>query len=457
MNDDFDGIKHYCGLAGIYSKSQVDVPQELYYMLFAQQHRGQECAGISYRKPDGIVTYKDLGMVTTVLGHYLEKNKLCRSGIGHVRYSTHGGNEVENAQPIQVSCNKGDIALAHNGNISNAQKLKDMLTEEGAIFQSTSDSELILHLISRSRKNGFYEALKETLPKLKGAFSLVMLHNDSLIAVRDPQGFRPLYLGWKGDINAIASETCAFDIIKIKEYREIKPGEIVTIDDRGVQSSFYTENDVYSHCIFECIYFAKPDSEIFSESVHAMRKKMGRELARQDSVDGDIVMAVPDSGNYAALGYAQEAGIPFEFGLTRNHYTGRSFILPTIKERELAVRMKLNPVKHLVNGKKIILVDDSLVRGTTSGILVRILRDAGAREVHLRLSSPELHWPCYFGIDIPTREELISNHKTPEEIAQSIAADSVKFLSMENLRKCVKKPDNYCYACFTGTYPIKTE
>lgn len=455
MSKDFDSVKHFCGLAGIFSQSPVDVPCELYYMLFAQQHRGQECAGISYRKEKGIVTYKDLGMVSTVLGHYLNKKKTSTVGIGHVRYSTNGGNEVENAQPIQVSCNKGEIALAHNGNISNAQKIKDELTEEGSIFQSTSDSELILHLISRSRKDGFFEALKETLNKLEGAFSLAMIHNESLIAVRDPKGFRPLYLGWKGDMYTIVSETCALDLLKITEYREVKPGEIITIDKRGVQSTFYADKQENSHCIFECIYFAKPDSEIFSESVHMMRKKMGSALADEDTVEGDLVMAVPDSGNYAALGYAQKAGLPFEFGLTRNHYTGRSFILPTVKQRELAVRMKLNPVKQIVEGKRIILVDDSLVRGTTSGILVKILKDAGAKEIHLRLSSPELKWPCYFGIDIPTRDELISNHKTPAEIAAHIGADSVQFLTIESLRNCVSIPDDYCYACFTGKYSIK--
>lgn len=345
MTAETDEIKHCCGLAGVYSKTPVNVPQDLYYMLFAQQHRGQECAGISYKKKSGIVTYKDLGMVSSVLGHYLGKNKKSSCGIGHVRYSTHGGNEVENAQPIQVRCNKGEIALAHNGNISNAVKLKSELADIGAIFQSTSDSELILHLVSRSRQDGFYTALKESLQKLKGAFSIVMIHDDSLIAVRDPMGFRPLHLGWKDDKYYVVSETCALDILGIHNFREIKPGEIITINSEGIKSSFFDKSEKYAQCIFECIYFAKPDSEIFSESVHEMRKKMGAALAQEDDVEGDMIMAVPDSGNYAALGYAQKSGLPFEFGLTRNHYTGRSFILPTVKARELAVRMKLNPAE----------------------------------------------------------------------------------------------------------------
>jgi amidophosphoribosyltransferase len=450
-----EALLHHCGVSGIFSETPTNIPEYLFYSLFAQQHRGQESAGIVYRKDDGrLVSYKDLGMVSTVLSRYLDKSKRSTVGIGHVRYSTHGGNRVENVQPILVTCNKGDIALGHNGNISNTAELKKRLFSEGSIFQSTSDTELILHLISRSKQTNFRKALSETLCRLEGAFSMVMIHDDELIAMRDPKGFRPLYIGTKNGTTVIASESCALDILRIKDYRSVETGEIVYIGRQGTESERFAAAGKKSQCIFELIYFARPDSNVFDESVHDARKKMGSALAEIDTFDGDIVVPVPDSGNIAALGYAERSGIPFEMGLQRNHYAGRSFILPTTAERELAVRMKLHPVKTAIKGKRVILIDDSIVRGTTSRILVKLLRDSGAKEIHLRLSSPEIKYPCYFGIDTPTREELISNRLKSDEIAREIGADSVMFLPVEKLVTCVKKPADYCLACFSGDYPV---
>ena len=453
-------LGHYCGVVGLYSKSQVNVPEKLFFPLFSIQHRGQESAGIAYRKQGKTVAYKDLGMVSRVLSQYLNTERPGHIGIGHVRYSTHGGNKIENAQPLLVSCNKGEIALAHNGNLTNTIELKDELVHEGSIFQTSSDSEIFLHLLSRSRKTDFYDALVESLNKTAGAYSMVLMHDDSLVAIRDPSGFRPLYVGWKDDLTLVASETCALDILQIRKYRQLEPGEILVVDSQG-ERSLFLERQRRSQCVFELIYFARPDSKVFDVSVYKQRKRMGQALAKKDAsliLGGDrensIVVPVPDSGNAAALGYAEEAGLLFEQGLTRNHYTGRSFIMPTTSERELVVRMKLHPVREVIEGKRVFLVDDSLVRGTTAKILVKLLKEAGASEVHLRLSSPEIRWPCFFGIDIPTREELISNTYAPAEIARRIDADSVAFLSVHDLEDTLDDREQYCFACFTGAYPL---
>lgn len=445
---------HFCGVAGIYSRRPINIPETLFFPLFSLQHRGQESAGVAYRKGDRTVAYKDLGMVSSVLARYLTEQRPGRVGIGHVRYSTHGGTKLENAQPLVVSCNKGEIALAHNGNLSNSRSVKDELFGEGSIFQTSSDSELFLHLISRSRAESFADALVEALQEVEGAYSMVMMHDESLVAVRDPSGFRPLYIGTKGDMTVVASETCALDILKVTERRSVRPGEVILVDDEGAHSGFPLSPRSTRRCVFELIYFARPDSQVFDVGVQASRKRMGAALAADDVVQGDVVVPVPDSGSLAALGYAEASGIPFDFGLTRNHYAGRSFIMPTTAERELAVRMKLHPVRDTVNGKRVILVDDSLVRGTTARILVDVLRSAGAREIHLRLSSPEIRWPCFFGIDIPTREELISNRMTAREIAEAIGADSVRFLPIDRLKDCLAEPQNYCFACFSGNYPL---
>ncbi len=457
VEDIYSKPKHHCGVAGIYSDTLTNIPEKLFYTLFSLQHRGQEGAGISYIKDGSIKTYKDLGMVPSVLSRYLQIETSSNIGIGHVRYSTKGGNKLENVQPIHAVSNKGDIAIAHNGTISNAVDIRKTVFDKGAIIQSTTDTEIILHLLAMSTEKDFRKALFDTLNMLEGAFSFLMIKDESLIAVRDPHGFRPLYVGKKDDLIVFASETCALDILKIFDAREVEPGEIITVDKHGMRSEFFAKSQSRSYCIFELIYFARPDSSIFGSSVHLMRKKMGEALAEDETVEGDIVMAVPDSGNSAALGYAEKSGLPLEYGLSRNHYAGRSFIMPTKEQRELMVRMKLNPVKDVVRGKKVILVDDSLVRGTTSRLIVKLLREAGAKEIHLRLSSPEIKHPCYFGIDIPTREDLISNRMTPEGIAQHIGADTVRFLPIEKLRDVVGNPDNFCYACFTGSYPIEVK
>jgi amidophosphoribosyltransferase len=376
-------------------------------------------------------------------------------GIGHVRYSTHGTNKLENAQPIVVNCSKGEISLGHNGNISNSEELQERLVGEGSIFQSTSDTELLLHLIARSRQPTFHDALVECLGLIEGAWCFLMMNDSKLYAVRDPYGFRPLVMGTREGQVLFASETCALEMYQARDIREVAPGEMVIAEG----GSFRTEAlpipkpPRRAHCVFELIYFARPDSEVFGRSVHMSRKRMGEVLAHGDDVKADIVIPVPDSGNSAALGYSKASGIPLEHGLTRNHYMGRTFIQPTTAMREAGVRMKLHPVREAIEGKRVVVIDDSLVRGTTGRQIVKLLREAGAREVHLRLCSPPLRFPCFYGIDIPTREELISNRLDPAGIAKEIDADSVRFLPMESLRQSVPNPDDYCYACFSGAYP----
>ena len=456
MEDEGDSLRHHCGVVGISSEREINIPELLFYGLFSLQHRGQESAGLAYHRQGRIKSYRSVGMVTSALSHYLSDEHPSRLGIGHVRYSTQGTNKLENAQPIVVSCSKGEIALAHNGNISNSEELQKKLVDEGSIFQSTSDTELLLHLIARSRQPTFRDALIECLTHIEGAWCFLLMHDEKLYAVRDPHGFRPLVMGVREGQVLIASETCALDMFQARDIREIAPGEMVTVEGTRISSEMLPlpKPDRRAHCIFELIYFARPDSTVYARSVHMARKKMGEMLARSDEVKADIVIAVPDSGNSAALGYSSASGIPLEQGLTRNHYMGRTFIQPTTAMRESGVRMKLHPIREAITGKRVIVVDDSLVRGTTARQIVRLLREAGAREVHLRLSSPPVRYPCFYGIDIPTREELISNRLDPAGIAKEIDADSVRFLSLELLRECVSGPENYCHACFSGMYPV---
>lgn len=441
---------------GISSATDVNVPELLFYGLFSLQHRGQESAGIAYRRHDRIVSYRALGMVASALSHYLAEDHPARLGIGHVRYSTHGASRLENAQPIVVACNKGEIALAHNGTISNARQLARSLSDAGSIFQSTTDTELLLHLVARSSRADFREALVESLGLLDGAWCFLLLHGDALLAARDPRGFRPLVVGRRDGMVMAASETCALRLFQPDEIREVAPGEILEIRGSSIATGRLPDRPAgrrRAHCIFELIYFARPDSEVFGHSVHLVRKAMGAMLARDDPTPGDLVVPVPDSGNGASLGYAAASGVELEGGLARNHYLGRTFIQPTPALREFGVRMKLHPVREAIAGRRLTVIDDSLVRGTTARQLVRLLREAGAREVHLRLSSPPLRYPCYFGIDIPTRDELISNRLDAEEIAAEIGADSVRFLTLAALRGCVGRPDDFCTACFDGAYP----
>lgn len=453
--------KHHCGVAGLWSDKPIDLPERLFYMLFSLQHRGQEGAGVCYldEATGTMELHKDSGMVASVLGRFLGGQRESRVGIGHVRYSTSGGSGARNAQPLLVSCNKGDIAIAHNGNISNSAALKRELAAEGAIFQATSDTELILHLMSHSRETEPESILREALGRLEGAFTLVMVWNGTLYAIRDPDGFRPLYLSRSGGTVLVGSETCAVQFSGQGECREIEPGEVYSIGPRG-ERTFRLDKPrpALSKCVFELIYFARPDSGVFGRSVYDFRRRLGAALAEIDAVRGDVVIPVPDSGNVAAIGYAGRSGLPFDFGLCRNHYTGRSFILPTMERRELAVRMKLRPVREVVEGKRVVMIDDSLVRGTTSKIIVRLLKEAGAREVHMRLSSPEIHCPCYYGIDIPTPGELISNRLSPSGIAAEIGADSVLFLPEEKLRECLGETHaDFCMACFNGRHPYSSE
>ncbi len=456
MESGGDSLRHHCGLVGISSDSEINVPELLFYGLFSLQHRGQESAGLAYHRQGRIKSYRSVGMVANALSHYLSDQHPSRAGIGHVRYSTQGTNKLENAQPIVVSCSKGEIALAHNGNISNSLALESQLVGEGSIFQSTSDTELLLHLIARSRQPTFRQALIECLGMIEGAWCFLLLHEEKIYAVRDPFGFRPLVMGVKDGQVIIASETCALDMYEAREVREIEPGEMVIVEGTKVTSERLPlpAPAHRAHCIFELIYFARPDSDVYGRSVHMSRKKMGEMLARVDHVEADIVIAVPDSGNSAALGYSAASGIPLEQGLTRNHYMGRTFIQPTAAMRESGVRMKLHPIREAIAGKRVVVVDDSLVRGTTARQIVRLLREGGAREVHLRLSSPPLRHPCFYGIDIPTREELISNRLDPVGIAKEIDADSVRFLSLEELLQCMSAPDHFCHACFSGRYPV---
>ncbi len=450
-------IKHFCGIAGVRSKSAINVPEKLFYLLFALQHRGQESCGICYEKDGQLTTYRDVGMVSDVLARYLGKTHPSRAGIGHVRYSTQGSNRIENAQPITIDSNKGSFSLVHNGNISNSAALRRELFDAGSIFQGTSDSELILHLIARSRARTLHDALVEVLGLLEGAFNLLIIHEGRLYALRDPNGFRPLVVGGSDGQYVVASETCALDILQVHGRREVEPGELLVIDDDGIRSERFAGPRQRSACIFELIYFARPDSLVFDQSVHVARERMGAALAKDDPVRPDMVVPVPDSGMSAALGYAKAAGVPLELGFVRNHYAGRSFIQPTTSARELGVRMKLHPIREVVQGKRITIVDDSLVRGTTAGIIVKLLREAGAREIHVRLSSPELKHPCYFGIDIPDRDGLISNRLSPEKIAEAIGADSLRFLSLAALLACFESVDGFCHACFSGRYPVPVE
>lgn len=461
-------LGHYCGVAGIRSAEPIDIPKALFYMLFSLQHRGQESCGVAWEEEGKWRSKRELGMVAPVLGGYLHEEHPSRLGIGHVRYATAGGGGVQNAQPIVVDCNKGRIALAHNGNISNGGELRAGLTAEGSIFQGTADSELILHAFSRSRRNDREGFLREALEPLEGAYSLAIMHEGALVAARDPSGFRPLYIGRSGSTVFVASETCALHALKPTEYREVEPGEVAIFDDEGERSFFLEPKRPLKRCVFELIYFARPDSEVFGRSVHAARVLLGEALAEQDlgpgagSVDADIVIPVPDSGNISAIGYARKSGLPFDFGLARSHYAGRSFILPTKDQRELMARLKLHAVPEVVAGKRVIMIDDSLVRGTTSRIIVGLLREAGASEVHLRLAAPELKWPCYYGIDIPDRDALISNRLDPEGIAREIGADSVRFLPVHRLLETLGDPRNadrrgdrgFCSACFDGHHPF---
>ncbi len=426
--------------------------------LYALQHRGQESAGIAVSDGEDVVCHKGMGHVNEVFNADVLDKLHGEIAIGHTRYSTAGETDLRNAQPLTVSCQKGQVALAHNGNLVNAAVIRRELESRGDIFQTTSDTEVLLHFFARSKQTGVPESLADALDRVTGAYSLVALFRDSVYGIRDPRGFRPLVLGQLGDSWVLASETCAFDLINALYVREVEPGEMVILDRRGITSLRYSPPARTAQCVFEHVYFSRPDSLVFGRSVQESREQLGRRLAREHPVEADCVVGVPDSGVPAALGFADESGIPLKLGLIRNHYVGRTFIEPTQANRDLGVKLKLNPVRSLIAGKRVVLVDDSIIRGTTSRQIVRLVREAGAREVHVRISCPPTISPCFYGIDTPTRRELIAATHTIEEIRQYIEADTLGYLSLEGLREAAGDcDDRYCLACYTSKYPTAVQ
>ena len=451
--------KEECGIYGVYSPTE-DVSEMTYLGLFALQHRGQESAGIALTDGVWIDVKKGMGLVTEVFRSELPHLDHAKIAIGHVRYATTGFSLAANAQPLRVNYAGGALALAHNGDLTNAALLRRGLESKGTVFQTTIDSEVFVHLIARSQKMTIEERILETVQEVRGAFCLTIMTENKLIGVRDPQGFRPLCIGRTTEGGwVLSSETCALEVNGAVFVRDVLPGEMVVIEGGALQSYRFSNGQDVASCIFEYIYFARPDSIIDGQSVHAARFEMGRVLARESGFRGDVVISVPDSGTTAATGFAYEAGIPFAEGLIKNRYIGRTFIQPTQKQRDTAVKLKLSPVRSVVEGKSVIMVDDSIVRGTTSGKIVRLLRNAGAREIHVCISSPPITDPCYYGIDTSVRKELISATKSLEEIRDFIGADSLHFISIEGLRTCVPAldPDHMCYACFNNQYPVPEE
>ncbi len=453
----FDKFHDECGVFAIYGHPEASKMANL--GLHALQHRGQESAGIATFHEGEISCHKAMGYVADIFSDKILLELKGEAAIGHTRYSTAGDTVVLNAQPFSVQCNKGPIAVAHNGNITNAAFLRNQLEENGSIFQATSDTEVILHLVARSREKTMPEALRDALLQLEGAFSLVFLAEDRLIVARDPHGFRPLAMGQLelsgGRIAYVfASETCAFDLINAVYISDVEPGEMVIIGPEGMTRERYCPVEEKAHCVFEHVYFSRPDSIVFGKSIALTRERMGRLLARHCPADADIVAAVPDSGVAAALGYAAESGLPFRQALIRNHYVGRTFLEPSQTIRDFGVKLKLNPVRHLLEGQRVVLVDDSLVRGTTSRKIVRMVRSAGAKEVHLRISCPPTISPCFYGVDTPTKAELIAANNNLEGIRRFTEADSVAYLPLSALSEAVDDHEqNYCYACYTGNYP----
>ena len=443
-----------CSVVGIYGNENAS--KLAFYALFSMQHRGQEAAGISSSYEGKIKTVKDRGLVTQIFKEEHFKILKGDMAIGHTRYSTAGDDSILDAQPVFAKYGLGEISIVHNGNLVNAKEIREELTKIGAIFQTNMDTENIIHLIAKDYTTPtLKQRIINAVKKIKGAFSLIILSRSKMFAIRDPFGFRPLSLGkLKSGGYIVASETCAFELVGAEFIRDVKPGEMIIFEDGEIKSEMIFE-PTPKQCIFEYIYFARPDSNVFSKNVYSVRKQMGRELAKEMPVDADMVVPVPDSGVAAALGYAQESGIPFEMAIMRNHYVGRTFIEPTQEVRDLKVKMKLSPIKHKIEGKKLIVIDDSIVRGTTSKRIVRMLRDAGAKEVHMRIASPATTGPCYYGVDTPTKEELIASRMSVDEICKYIEADSLAYLSIDGIIRAIKdKKENYCFACFDGNYPI---
>jgi amidophosphoribosyltransferase len=454
-----DKFREECGVVAIYGHPEA--ANLAYLGLYALQHRGQESAGMASTDGREMDCVKQMGYVADIFSPERLASLRGHMAIGHTRYSTAGDTNILNAQPFAVACNKGRIAVAHNGNIINAMELRRDLERDGSIFQASSDTEVILHLVAHSRERTIAGALREALLQLEGAFSLVFLAQDRVIVARDPQGFRPLVMGQMElsggkKCYVFASETCSFDLIGAVYISEVEPGEMVIAGPEGLTRERYCPEQPQAHCVFEHVYFSRPDSIVFGRPVQQSREMLGRLLAREHPVEADVVVPVPDSGVAAAIGYAEESGIPFRHGLIRSHYIGRTFIEPSQAIRDFGVKLKLNPVRHLLEGKRVVLVDDSIVRGTTSRKIVRMVRQAGAREVHLRISCPPTKSPCFYGVDTPTRRELIAANSTVEEIRRFVQADSLGYLSLPGLRQAVgDERHDYCYACYTGDYPTE--
>ncbi len=447
-----DKFHDHCGVFGVFGHPEA--AKLAYLGLYALQHRGQESAGIASSDGENLICKKGMGHVAEVFPKEVLDALPGKHAIGHTRYSTAGDTDVKNAQPLKVSCHKGQVALAHNGNLVNAPAVRRELESRGDIFQTTSDTEVILHYFARSRQMGIPEAVAEALDKVVGAYSLVMLFKDAIYGIRDPRGFRPLSLGKLDGAYVLASETCAFDLIDAEYIRDVEPGEMVILDGRGITSLRFAPPAPQAQCVFEHVYFSRPDSIVFGRSVQHSREMLGRYLAKEHPVDADVVVPVPDSGVPAATGFAEESGIPFKIGLIRNHYVGRTFIEPNQAIRDFGVKLKLNPVRSLLEGKRVVLVDDSIVRGTTSRKIVRIVREAGAKEVHMRISCPPTVSPCFYGVDTPTRKELIAATHTLPEIREYLGADSLGYLSVEGLKRAVEDTQGkFCNACYTNEYP----
>jgi amidophosphoribosyltransferase len=454
--EDNDKPREECGIIGIYDKGNMEVENLTYYGLIALQHRGQESAGIAVNR-DGVITcYKEMGLVSEVFDDKILNLLKGDMSIGHVRYSTTGESFVTNAQPLLVKYKNGSIAVGHNGNLINAASVREELEDQGMIFATTIDSEVIASLIARNYKKCIEDAILDAMEVIKGSYALVIMTNNKLIGVRDRHGLRPLVLGRLGEGYVLASETCALDTIGASFIRDVKPGEIIVIDETGIKSIMSRTVEEPALCVFDYIYFARPDSIMDGISIYHARESAGRELAKEHPAEADVVIGVPDSGTPAAIGYAQQSGIPYAVGLIKNRYIGRTFIQPSQVVRELGVALKLNPLKGAINGKRVVMVDDSIVRGTTSKKIVQALKDAGAKEVHVRVSSPVIMHSCYFGIDTPTRKELVGSSRLIENIREKIGADSLGYLSHEGLLKSMgSRVDGFCTACFTGKYPME--
>ncbi len=449
-----DHFHDECGVFGIFGHAEA--AKMAYLGLYALQHRGQESAGIASTDGANVHVHKSMGHVQEIFTPEVIAHLPGGVAIGHTRYSTAGDTSLMNAQPIMIDCNKGKLALAHNGNLTNAIELRRKLEHRGSIFQTTSDTEVIVHLIARSSARNLSGAIADALNQVEGAYSLVILTRDEIYAIRDPRGFRPLNIGRLESTWVIASETCAFDLLDAEYVREVEPGEMVRISSAGLESIHFAPDKPHSYCIFEHVYFSRPDSIIFGRPVNQSRERLGRLLAREHPVEADLVAPVPDSGTPAAVGYAAESGIPFRMALIRNHYIGRTFIEPSQAIRDFGVKLKLNPVRRMLEGQRVILVDDSIVRGTTSRKIVRLVREAGATEVHVRISCPPTISPCYYGVDTPRREELIAAQKPVEEIRKFLGADSLGYLSLGSLRTAVEDTEGkFCTSCYTGSYPTE--